>query len=163
MNKGYFSKGSKQNTKPVLTAIGDSTMNHVDPVIPSWLFYKGVHTHKGGCTKLTPQHVSHFLTVVPPLQAASTSTPTPTTPLSTIHISSHNTTGFFAFKLIFFFSFFFNVSQVKECILNDDIYCPPETAVLLASYAVHVKQGDYRKDYHVSGYLAREKLLPQRH
>uniref|UniRef100_A0AAQ4RFK0 FERM domain-containing protein n=1 Tax=Gasterosteus aculeatus aculeatus TaxID=481459 RepID=A0AAQ4RFK0_GASAC len=52
--------------------------------------------------------------------------------------------------------------QVKECILNDDIYCPPETAVLLASYAVHVKQGDYRKDYHVSGYLAREKLLPQR-
>lgn len=67
MNKGYFSKGSKQNTKPVLTAIGDSAMNHVDPVIPSWLFYKGVHTHKGGCTKLTPQHVSHFLTVVPPL------------------------------------------------------------------------------------------------
>uniref|UniRef100_A0A8C2ZXU3 FERM domain-containing protein n=1 Tax=Cyclopterus lumpus TaxID=8103 RepID=A0A8C2ZXU3_CYCLU len=52
--------------------------------------------------------------------------------------------------------------QVKECILNDDIYCPPETAVLLASYAVQVKQGDYRKDYHVSGYLAREKLLPQR-
>ncbi|TRZ05033.1 hypothetical protein HGM15179_022074, partial [Zosterops borbonicus] len=26
--------------------------------------------------------------------------------------------------------------QVKEAILNDDIYCPPETAVLLASYAV---------------------------
>ncbi|XP_054453562.1 moesin-like isoform X2 [Anoplopoma fimbria] len=52
--------------------------------------------------------------------------------------------------------------QVKECILNDDIYCPPETAVLLASYAVQVKQGDYRKDYHVPGYLAREKLLPQR-
>ncbi|XP_033948913.1 moesin-like isoform X2 [Pseudochaenichthys georgianus] len=52
--------------------------------------------------------------------------------------------------------------QVKECILNDDIYCPPETAVLLASYAVQVKQGDYRKDYHAPGYLAREKLLPQR-
>ncbi|KAJ0050034.1 hypothetical protein NL108_011871, partial [Boleophthalmus pectinirostris] len=52
--------------------------------------------------------------------------------------------------------------QVKECILNDDIYCPPETAVLLASYAVQVKHGDYRKDYHIPGYLAREKLLPQR-
>uniref|UniRef100_A0A8C6WS65 Moesin b n=1 Tax=Neogobius melanostomus TaxID=47308 RepID=A0A8C6WS65_9GOBI len=52
--------------------------------------------------------------------------------------------------------------QVKECILNDDIYCPPETAVLLASYAVQVKHGDYRKDYHIPGYLSREKLLPQR-
>ncbi|XP_077387883.1 moesin a-like isoform X3 [Festucalex cinctus] len=52
--------------------------------------------------------------------------------------------------------------QVKESILNDDIYCPPETAVLLASYAVQVKHGDYRKDDHVPGYLTREKLLPQR-
>ncbi|XP_047440481.1 moesin-like isoform X5 [Mugil cephalus] len=52
--------------------------------------------------------------------------------------------------------------QVKESILNDDIYCPPETAVLLASYAVQVKLGDYKKDYHVPGYLTREKLLPQR-
>ncbi|KAF0039593.1 hypothetical protein F2P81_007828 [Scophthalmus maximus] len=52
--------------------------------------------------------------------------------------------------------------RVKESILNDDIYCPPETAVLLASYAVQVKHGDYKKDYHVPGYLTREKLLPQR-
>ncbi|KAM3866846.1 moesin-like [Diretmus argenteus] len=52
--------------------------------------------------------------------------------------------------------------QVKENILNDDIYCPPETAVLLASYAVQTKHGDYRKDYHLTGYLARDKLLPQR-
>ncbi|XP_023815105.1 moesin-like isoform X2 [Oryzias latipes] len=52
--------------------------------------------------------------------------------------------------------------QVKESILNDDIYCPPETAVLLASYAVQVKHGDYRKDYHVQGYLTKERLLPQR-
>ncbi|XP_071759546.1 moesin a-like isoform X1 [Centroberyx gerrardi] len=52
--------------------------------------------------------------------------------------------------------------QVKEGILNDDIYCPPETAVLLASYAVQTKHGDYRKDYHVPGYLAKEKLVPQR-
>ncbi|KAM4622105.1 moesin-like [Polymixia lowei] len=52
--------------------------------------------------------------------------------------------------------------QVRDSILNDDIYCPPETAVLLASYAVQTKHGDYRKDYHVPGYLTREKLLPQR-
>ncbi|XP_063046425.1 moesin b isoform X1 [Engraulis encrasicolus] len=52
--------------------------------------------------------------------------------------------------------------QVKEGILNDDIYCPPETAVLLASYAVQTKYGDYNKDYHVPGYLCRDKLLPQR-
>lgn len=58
--------------------------------------------------------------------------------------------------------FYHFVFQVKESILNDDIYCPPETAVLLASYAVQVKHGDYKKDYHVPGYLTREKLLPQR-
>ncbi|XP_043913636.1 moesin [Protopterus annectens] len=52
--------------------------------------------------------------------------------------------------------------QVKEGILNDDIYCPPETAVLLASYAVQAKHGDYNKDMHKSGYLLSEKLLPQR-
>lgn len=52
--------------------------------------------------------------------------------------------------------------QVKEGILNDDIYCPPETAVLLASYAVQAKHGDYNKDVHKSGYLVSEKMLPQR-
>uniref|UniRef100_A0AAR2K8L8 FERM domain-containing protein n=1 Tax=Pygocentrus nattereri TaxID=42514 RepID=A0AAR2K8L8_PYGNA len=52
--------------------------------------------------------------------------------------------------------------QVKEGILNDDIYCPPETAVLLASYAVQTKHGDYNRDYHVPGYLCHDKLLPQR-
>ncbi|KAK6291072.1 hypothetical protein J4Q44_G00385280 [Coregonus suidteri] len=52
--------------------------------------------------------------------------------------------------------------QVKEGILNDDIYCPPETAVLLASYSVQTKHGDYKKDYHFPGYLSRDKLLPQR-
>uniref|UniRef100_A0A8C9EU62 Moesin n=1 Tax=Pavo cristatus TaxID=9049 RepID=A0A8C9EU62_PAVCR len=52
--------------------------------------------------------------------------------------------------------------QVKEAILNDDIYCPPETAVLLASYAVQSKYGDFNKEVHKSGYLASDKLLPQR-
>ncbi|XP_056267170.1 moesin a isoform X1 [Pseudoliparis swirei] len=52
--------------------------------------------------------------------------------------------------------------QVKEGILNDDIYCPPETAVLLASYAVQAKYADYNKEVHTPGYLASEQLLPQR-
>lgn len=52
--------------------------------------------------------------------------------------------------------------QVKEGILNDDIYCPPETAVLLASYAVQAKYTDYNKEVHTPGYLNGEHLLPQR-
>uniref|UniRef100_A0A8C0AZC5 Radixin n=1 Tax=Buteo japonicus TaxID=224669 RepID=A0A8C0AZC5_9AVES len=52
--------------------------------------------------------------------------------------------------------------QVKEAILNDEIYCPPETAVLLASYAVQSKYGDHSKEIHKLGYLANDRLLPQR-
>ncbi|KAM8900508.1 moesin a [Spinachia spinachia] len=52
--------------------------------------------------------------------------------------------------------------QVKEGILNDDIYCPPETAVLLASYAVQAKYADYNKEVNTPGYLSGEQLLPQR-
>ncbi|XP_075336157.1 radixin isoform X2 [Odontesthes bonariensis] len=52
--------------------------------------------------------------------------------------------------------------QVKEAILNDENYCPPETAVLLASYAVQAKYGDHNKDVHKPGYLASDRLLPQR-
>lgn len=53
--------------------------------------------------------------------------------------------------------------QVKETILNDENYCPPETAVLLASYAVQAKYGDYNKDTHKPGYLSSDRLLPQRY
>uniref|UniRef100_A0A8C6LGY7 Radixin n=1 Tax=Nothobranchius furzeri TaxID=105023 RepID=A0A8C6LGY7_NOTFU len=52
--------------------------------------------------------------------------------------------------------------QVKEAILNDENYCPPETAVLLASYAVQAKYGDHSKELHKPGYLANDRLLPQR-
>ena len=52
--------------------------------------------------------------------------------------------------------------QVKDCILSDEIYCPPETSVLLASYACQAKFGDYNKDTHPNGFLANERLLPQR-
>lgn len=52
--------------------------------------------------------------------------------------------------------------QVKEGILTDEVYCPPETAVLLASYAVQAKFGDFSKETNKAGYLSSERLLPQR-
>jgi len=52
--------------------------------------------------------------------------------------------------------------QVKNAILSDEIYCPPETSVLLASYAVQAKYGDFQKDLHVPGFLANDRLLPER-
>lgn len=52
--------------------------------------------------------------------------------------------------------------QVKEDILGEDIYCPPESAVLLASYAVQAKYGEYSKSVHQPGYLSSERLLPKR-
>uniref|UniRef100_A0A3Q0QWI0 FERM domain-containing protein n=1 Tax=Amphilophus citrinellus TaxID=61819 RepID=A0A3Q0QWI0_AMPCI len=52
--------------------------------------------------------------------------------------------------------------DVKEAILNDENYCPPETAVLLASYSVQAKYGDYNKEVHKAGYLTHDRLLPQR-
>lgn len=52
--------------------------------------------------------------------------------------------------------------QVKESILNDDVYCPPETSVLLASYQVQAKFGPFIPEVHVKEYLQNEKLLPER-
>ncbi|KAJ8271020.1 hypothetical protein GJAV_G00121860 [Gymnothorax javanicus] len=52
--------------------------------------------------------------------------------------------------------------QVKDGILSDEVYCPPETAVLLASYAVQAKFGDYDSDVHHPGYMSSDRLLPQR-
>ncbi|XP_037097148.1 ezrin a isoform X1 [Syngnathus acus] len=52
--------------------------------------------------------------------------------------------------------------QVKEDILNDDIYCPAESAVLLASYAIQAKFGEYKKSEHHTGYMSSERLLSRR-
>ncbi|XP_014262199.1 moesin/ezrin/radixin homolog 1 isoform X2 [Cimex lectularius] len=52
--------------------------------------------------------------------------------------------------------------QVKHTILSDEIYCPSETSVLLASYAVQARHGDYNKNNHGAGFLANDRLLPQR-
>lgn len=52
--------------------------------------------------------------------------------------------------------------QVKNAILSDEIFCPAETSVLLASYAVQARHGDYNSSLHEPGFLARDRLLPQR-
>lgn len=52
--------------------------------------------------------------------------------------------------------------QVKDAVLKDEIYCPPETAVLLSSYAMQAKYGDYSADTHKPGCLTSDRLLPQR-
>ena len=52
--------------------------------------------------------------------------------------------------------------QVKEAILTEEYYCPPETSVLLASYAVQAKYGDFTPQVHRVGFLASERLLPPR-
>uniref|UniRef100_A0A8C2JJY5 T cell activation RhoGTPase activating protein a n=1 Tax=Cyprinus carpio TaxID=7962 RepID=A0A8C2JJY5_CYPCA len=52
--------------------------------------------------------------------------------------------------------------HVKEGILSDEIYCSPETAVLLASYSVQAKFGDHSPEIHRPGYLMSERHLPQR-
>ncbi|PIK46205.1 putative merlin [Apostichopus japonicus] len=52
--------------------------------------------------------------------------------------------------------------QVKQQILNQEIYCSPEASVLLASYAVQAKYEDYDKEIHHQGFLSEEELLPQR-
>uniref|UniRef100_A0A673II51 Neurofibromin 2a (merlin) n=1 Tax=Sinocyclocheilus rhinocerous TaxID=307959 RepID=A0A673II51_9TELE len=52
--------------------------------------------------------------------------------------------------------------QVKKSILEEEIYCLPEASVLLASYAVHAKYGDYDPNVHKPGFLSQEELLPKR-
>ena len=49
---------------------------------------------------------------------------------------------------------------MRSDILSENIYCPAEKAVLMASYQVQAKYGDYDQDKHHTGYLANEKLLP---
>lgn len=52
--------------------------------------------------------------------------------------------------------------QVKEAILLEEIYCPPETCVLLASYATQAKYGDHNSEVHGKGFLQNDKLLPKK-
>ena len=78
--------------------------------------------------------------------------------------------------------------QVKEAILDEQIYCSPEASVLLASYAIQaevssqshcpqkevvaqsslslctclLQYGDYDPDIYQPGFLSNERLLPKR-
>ncbi|KAF3840975.1 hypothetical protein F7725_006837, partial [Dissostichus mawsoni] len=47
-------------------------------------------------------------------------------------------------------------------ILDEEIFCSPEASVLLASYAVQAKYGDYDPSFHKPGFLAQDELLPKR-
>nr|CAD7404500.1 unnamed protein product [Timema cristinae] len=50
--------------------------------------------------------------------------------------------------------------QVRQLILRGDIYCPAEVCVLLASYDVQAKHGDYVSSTHKCGMIACKDLLP---
>lgn len=52
--------------------------------------------------------------------------------------------------------------QVKAAILKDEIYCPPETCVLLASYAIQAKYGDYDEEVAKNGLFSKDRFLPER-
>lgn len=53
--------------------------------------------------------------------------------------------------------------QIKQNILSMEYYCPPEASVLLASYYVQAKYGDYDDSvWNKTGILSSEDLLPQR-
>ena len=43
------------------------------------------------------------------------------------------------------------VFQIREEILNENIYCPAEKAVLLASFAVQAKFSDFDESIHTTG------------
>uniref|UniRef100_A0A3P8NV53 FERM domain-containing protein n=1 Tax=Astatotilapia calliptera TaxID=8154 RepID=A0A3P8NV53_ASTCA len=51
--------------------------------------------------------------------------------------------------------------QVKKQILDEEIFCSPEASVLLASYAVQAKYGDFDTNFHKPGFLAQDELLPK--
>ncbi|XP_074626125.1 radixin-like [Acropora palmata] len=53
--------------------------------------------------------------------------------------------------------------QVKECICNEEVYCPPETAVLLSSYALQAKYGGRNMEVHTDEMLKGERLVPERY
>nr|XP_022912313.1 moesin/ezrin/radixin homolog 1-like [Onthophagus taurus] len=52
--------------------------------------------------------------------------------------------------------------QVRHAILNEKIYCPPDTSVLLASYACQARFGDYHNDVHNTDFLKKQRLLPNK-
>ena len=52
--------------------------------------------------------------------------------------------------------------QIREYIYQSRIYCPPEHAFLLASYALQERYGDHNVDLHKADQVAQFKLIPKR-
>ena len=53
--------------------------------------------------------------------------------------------------------------QVRDSIVSSEIFCPPDTAVLLASLSCQTKYGDYQPEtLHPQGFLTDDRLLPER-
>ncbi|KAI6656230.1 Ezrin [Oopsacas minuta] len=50
--------------------------------------------------------------------------------------------------------------EVSKLIISGDIYCPPEAALLLSSYTVQSKFGDYDSEVYKPGFLRNENLIP---
>lgn len=52
--------------------------------------------------------------------------------------------------------------EVKKSILLGDIYCPAETAALLASYSLQVEFGDYNECRFNKYLMSNQKFVPHR-
>lgn len=52
--------------------------------------------------------------------------------------------------------------QIKDEILTENLHCPADKAVILASYAVQAKFNDFDKEVHGGRYLMNEQLLPRK-
>ena len=64
--------------------------------------------------------------------------------------------------MVYYYIIIIVFAQVKQSILNMDIYCPPEMSVLLASYAVQARYGDLDPHSDSNRPLVMDELLPQR-
>jgi len=52
--------------------------------------------------------------------------------------------------------------HLKHAITGGELSCPSEAAVLLASYTVQARYGNYDPQEHVPGFLSSEVILPAR-
>ena len=52
--------------------------------------------------------------------------------------------------------------EVNEKILSQEIYCPPEMAMMMAAYQAQALCGDYSEEIHKPGCLSIEDFIPQR-
>lgn len=53
--------------------------------------------------------------------------------------------------------------QMKSSVLCSDIYCPVDTAILLASYSLQEKYGNYNVLLQPKGFLKEQRVLPEKY